>query len=1701
MNKKELKKILSIVLAISLMISSINYSSKAEEVSNNETSADTAASQTIETSKIVKEDMSLRTTNSSTYILENGNKMLELFGGDVRYESNGQFVDYDSSLSKISKKDENSLKDIAVSCDVLASSDTDNYFLVNKSGDSKQYFAKDLSEDTPVVLTKDEYVIVFFPTIGTDLTEKEGIVQNDIVFSESDDNKIEYEIITTDELAANADNKVAGKEITIENEAEGETERTTQIKTSSANEEEADNIKYAYTSENYGVKEEIVLSSNPDSNKFEFNLDTDRLNASLDDYGNVLLTDNESHELKAVIPAPNVRDEDGEVSYEDVSYNLSGNGGTYNLEVVVNEDYLEHANYPVVIDPTFTWNCSSACSAPAGMPATYRLETGFDENGNESAEYFYYTSALQDLQGKYIERATFNATIEQIYENPTIKIRNAETSWNFTGSNKKYPTLSDDSFGTYEFTTEQAEDQISIDLTDIVRHQAFGNTTYGMAFVTDYNESNPYVSFYGYAVSGKQPSMQIEYCDAIDVDAIYQADFDITTYYDNENSCIDINFDKYNDATNEYGVFVRENEGNFKCVGVVAANNQNEEITDTSGEANDGTSGQNEDMNEEVNDSMSEQSGEVDEAVEEEALKFVYSIERTSDDIPTLQKLDIRVAALNTPETGRLSNIVTFERESEEETEVEDAGNVSTVTVYSYNPTSIDTDGDGLEDGYEIWDFKTLYNTQTINSGTGSLEYDKDSDDDGLDDGYEVLYQGTDPTTNSTTLNGNEVDSDGDGMSDILEYIYNTDPWLADSDFDTYDDLGESGTDFSTAHLARKTASQTDRTIANATAIHVGIYDRTYTENVDGVIITYVENIYSGLVKSIDYDYGDATLNKHLKYFYDKKGNNTAIIESYDVTEPNNPYNNSGASAAYTVCITYTYDENNNVTYICDQSTKYNMYYDQDGNLTNFLIGYNENVGTSIEDKSFVIYNKTNVVNNEGTDGDTSDLSDRDLIRRDEETTSYKNGKSVRNVIFTYKVESEDDITSEAKIIDTYLDGASNASYQTRYNQNGDILQLTDYTEIPNVKTYDYSYFDNGMSVSRNDGFEITKTESDNEENGTHTSVTAYSYVDVAGNSVNNQSTSISQETYCQDDTLLSETLITLNNSDTYESVITNEGSVSTSTLKKSTENEEAEYNIAGITFKKVSNTDITYDIDLHNGTDKMFEYIYDLAGNISEIKQDDLLQHKYIYDPHGRLTKEYDYVAGKIYVFKYNSTGNMYSKQIYSMSENGNEGALISNKAFVYGNSSWSDQLTGCNGTNITYDALGNPIDYRDGMSFAWERGRSLKRVKFSDNSTATYKYNENGLRTYKSVSRDNTVTTYEWDENTLIRETVTDNTLHTTYDIWYMYDTTGSILGYQYSYLDSANEKQTETIYYEKNYQGDIIGLLDENGTKIATYSYDAWGNISTSNCISGNEEAYNLNHIGYRGYYRDNETGLYYLQSRYYDSETGRFISADDVSYLGIADNVVSKDNLYCYCNGNPVNNLDPTGKASHKKKYSFNYNRTKARKYMVKYYKYPNPDYLYFGSDCTNYASQILYAANVPMVEKSSGWYFHYVNDCFGEYSTSWTTVLDNRKFVRPKLMGNFTTINRETSDKVTKKYMEKIIKSFNPQVGDIIYFYNREKKKYSHTAVISSVKKDDILYSGHSNSCLDKSLRGRLNENKTYCHVEICHIKKKGEFYM
>ena len=118
-----------------------------------------------------------------------------------------------------------------------------------------------------------------------------------------------------------------------------------------------------------------------------------------------------------------------------------------------------------------------------------------------------------------------------------------------------------------------------------------------------------------------------------------------------------------------------------------------------------------------------------------------------------------------------------------------------------------------------------------------------------------------------------------------------------------------------------------------------------------------------------------------------------------------------------------------------------------------------------------------------------------------------------------------------------------------------------------------------------------------------------------------------------------------------------------------------------------------------------------------------------------------------------------------------------------------------------------------------------------------------------------------------------------------------------------------ESTVFYYDTNAQGDVIAIYDANGNRMVSYTYDAWGNtLSTqTNGIWGSTVS-SLNPFGYRSYYYDSDTGLYYLQSRYYDPQVRRFINADSV-IAGVDEGLGY--NLFAYCGNNPVNRVDEDG----------------------------------------------------------------------------------------------------------------------------------------------------------------------------------------------
>ena len=144
----------------------------------------------------------------------------------------------------------------------------------------------------------------------------------------------------------------------------------------------------------------------------------------------------------------------------------------------------------------------------------------------------------------------------------------------------------------------------------------------------------------------------------------------------------------------------------------------------------------------------------------------------------------------------------------------------------------------------------------------------------------------------------------------------------------------------------------------------------------------------------------------------------------------------------------------------------------------------------------------------------------------------------------------------------------------------------------------------------------------------------------------------------------------------------------------------------------------------------------------------------------------------------------------------------------------------------------------------------------------------------------------------------------------IVYLYDATGAPIGMMYRTTSYA-EGAFDVFWFEKNLHGDIVAIYDESGTKIATYTYtDAWGNHSVSYTNGGASTGAQYNPFRYRSYYYDTDLGLYYLQSRYYDPNTCRFINAD--GYVSTGQGLIG-NNMFAYCNNNPVSNIDPNGES--------------------------------------------------------------------------------------------------------------------------------------------------------------------------------------------
>lgn len=168
------------------------------------------------------------------------------------------------------------------------------------------------------------------------------------------------------------------------------------------------------------------------------------------------------------------------------------------------------------------------------------------------------------------------------------------------------------------------------------------------------------------------------------------------------------------------------------------------------------------------------------------------------------------------------------------------------------------------------------------------------------------------------------------------------------------------------------------------------------------------------------------------------------------------------------------------------------------------------------------------------------------------------------------------------------------------------------------------------------------------------------------------------------------------------------------------------------------------------------YKYIYDTLGNITDIYRQaeggtyEQLYY-YEYDLLNQLTYVSDYENKTVYMYSYDTGGNITAETVNKIGANGTPSSTVINR-YTYGDSNWTDKLTAYNGQSITYDAIGNPMNYRDGITMTWKNGRQLATLNNSDHSVS-YSYDSNSVRLSKTV--DGVKYTYAYLNGMLIYET----------------------------------------------------------------------------------------------------------------------------------------------------------------------------------------------------------------------------------------------------------------------------------------------------------------------------------------------------------
>ena len=476
--------------------------------------------------------------------------------------------------------------------------------------------------------------------------------------------------------------------------------------------------------------------------------------------------------------------------------------------------------------------------------------------------------------------------------------------------------------------------------------------------------------------------------------------------------------------------------------------------------------------------------------------------------------------------------------------------------------------------------------------------------------------------------------------------------------------------------------------------------------------------------------------------------------------------------------------------------------------------------------------------------------------------------------------------------------------------------------------------------------------------------------------------------------------------------------------------------------------------------------YGYDDNGNIASAT----LNGKwtgYTYDELGQLIQVNDHSDtrsgenGTTWKYTYDLGGNILKKERFAYADTTTP---LETVTYTYGDANWRDKLTAVNGSTIRYDAIGNPLN--DGTwTYTWQNGRQLQKMQKAG-VTAEFVYNADGLRVQKTVN--GVATKYTLHGKNIVHITSGTDELHFFYD---------------------AQNRPAVVVYngtayaYVKSLQGDIVAILDENGNTVVSYGYDAWG--APLWCTGELAETLGkVQPFRYRGYVYDEETGLYYLRSRFYNSSLCRFIDMDCLIHSG---------NTFAYCCNSPASMHDVCGTTG-----DYAYDRDKVIEYGRQYYNKQDPYYPQrsYRNNCVRFASQCLYAGlgDDIIAEVYPEWHCYRNNQRDPEnpeehdQTRSWRKTNYFYRFLMDSGLAYNTTRLYSGWD------LGLMAEWFQYEPGDFLFFSNGNgADEFYHVAVVSAITENDILFMGNTTDCFDASLTAWFQdpENQEKEVVIVC----------